>query len=34
MDLAKIGATEKGGVRRLALTALDGRGPGFGGVLV
>lgn len=26
MDLAKIGATEKGGVRRLALTALDGQG--------
>ncbi len=26
MDLAKIGATDKGGVRRLALTALDGQG--------
>jgi beta-ureidopropionase / N-carbamoyl-L-amino-acid hydrolase len=25
MELAKIGATEKGGVRRLALTALDGQ---------
>ena len=24
MDLARIGATEKGGVRRLALTRLDG----------
>ena len=27
MDLARIGATEKGGVRRLALTDLDGAGP-------
>jgi len=26
MDLARIGATEKGGVRRLALTDLDGQG--------
>lgn len=26
MDLARIGATEKGGVRRLALTELDGQG--------
>src|ERR1019366_9846061 len=26
MDLAQIGATPKGGVRRLALTDLDGRG--------
>jgi N-carbamoyl-L-amino-acid hydrolase len=26
MELARIGATEKGGVRRLALTALDGQG--------
>ena len=26
MDLARIGATEKGGVRRLALTDLDGAG--------
>jgi len=26
MDLARIGATPKGGVRRLALTALDGQG--------
>ena len=26
MDLAQIGATAKGGVRRLALTDLDGKG--------
>ena len=26
MDLARIGATAKGGTRRLALTALDGQG--------
>ena len=26
MDLAQIGATPKGGVRRLALTDLDGQG--------
>src|SRR5215470_10038181 len=26
MDLAQIGATPKGGVRRLALTELDGKG--------
>ena len=26
MDLARIGATPKGGVCRLALTALDGQG--------
>jgi N-carbamoyl-L-amino-acid hydrolase len=26
MDLAQIGATEKGGVKRIALTALDGQG--------